>query len=187
MTDIHAAFSNTAQSYDRTRRQLIPRFDDFYGTAIELIPFDKNASLNILDLGAGTGLLTALVSEVFPNAKFTLSDFSEAMLDKAKQRFNSPNISYQISDYINEPIEGEYDVIMSALSIHHTPHELVPALFTKIYNALKTGGIFINADQVLGATPQTEAIYHETWLRQVQALGCPEEDLALSLERIKRG
>lgn len=53
---IQQAFNTAATEYDKLRRTLIPCFDDFYQTAIEVIPFDRTASLNVLDLGAGTGL-----------------------------------------------------------------------------------------------------------------------------------
>jgi tRNA (cmo5U34)-methyltransferase len=51
-----------AEGYDRARRQLVPPFDDFYGTVVESIPYEPEAAIRVLDLGAGTGLLSALVA-----------------------------------------------------------------------------------------------------------------------------
>jgi len=45
--------------------------------------------------------------------------------------------------------------------------------------------VFIDADQVCGSTPEIEARYRETWLRQVRACGVSEGDLAAALERMK--
>ncbi|WKL01736.1 hypothetical protein Q0F98_35615 [Paenibacillus amylolyticus] len=52
-------FDKVAQDYDVQRKQLIPCFDDFYGIALDLMesPLD---SPRILDLGAGTGLLSRI-------------------------------------------------------------------------------------------------------------------------------
>lgn len=59
---IKNAFDMAAKDYDQARKQLIPCFDDFYGTALELIPFETKDRINVLDLGAGTGLFSSLVA-----------------------------------------------------------------------------------------------------------------------------
>ena len=41
----------------------------------------------ILDIEAGTGLLSAFLMKRYPKASFTLIDISEKMLDIAKDRF----------------------------------------------------------------------------------------------------
>ena len=185
--NIKTVFDNAAQIYDQTRRQYIPCFDDFYGTALELIPYPRDAAIEILDLGAGTGLLAALLAEAFPHAQLTLLDISDEMLAKAKARFTaqSQRIHYHTLDYIHAPMPGQYDVVVSALSLHHSPRADLRAVFGKIYAALKDGGSFINADQALGPTPALEDQYHQTWLRQIRQLGCTEHEVALALERMK--
>ncbi|MCP4689764.1 MAG: class I SAM-dependent methyltransferase, partial [Desulfobacterales bacterium] len=47
------------------------------------------------------------------------------------------------------------------------------------------GGIFINADQVLGATPEIEKRYQETWLKQIRENGVTDAELAAARERMK--
>ncbi|MFN8496111.1 MAG: methyltransferase domain-containing protein [Caldilineaceae bacterium] len=185
--NIQTIFDNAAQIYDQTRRQYIPCFDDFYGTALELIPYPREAAINILDLGAGTGLMAALVAEAFPHAQITLLDISGEMLAKAKERFAAQGrrIRYHTLDYIHADIPGRYTVVVSALSLHHAPPADLQRIFQKIYAALDAGGIFMNADQVLGPTPELEHIYHQTWLRQIRQLGCTEHEVALALERMK--
>ena len=78
--NITQLFDLCAASYDRDRSKLVPCFDEFYGTVIRLIPFEPSATFRCLDLGAGTGLLAALVKQAFPNAAMHLTDASEAML-----------------------------------------------------------------------------------------------------------
>ncbi|MCX6046941.1 MAG: class I SAM-dependent methyltransferase [Chloroflexi bacterium] len=173
-----------------TRRQYIPCFDDFYGTTLDLIPYPRDATIKILDLGAGTGLLAALMAEAFPNAQITLLDISSEMLGKAQERFarqaeQAPRIHYHTLDYIHAEIPGRYDVIVSALSLHHSPPADLRAVFQKIYAALTDGGLFINADQVLGPTPALEAQYQQAWLRQIRQLGCTEHEIALALGRMQ--
>ena len=81
--NIQQAFNAAAADYDKLRRILIPCFDDFYGTAVEVIQSDRprgTAPLKVLDLGAGTGIYSGMVQAVFPNAEITLLDLAEEML-----------------------------------------------------------------------------------------------------------
>ena len=184
--NIKALFDAAAQDYDRTRPQYIPCFDEFYSTALDLIPHDNQANLKVLDIGAGTGLLSSLVSAAFPNAAITLADISSEMLGKARERFNSnPNIEYVVLDFIHAPITGKYDVVVSALALHHTPQEKLKSVFHKIFNALESGGHFINADQTLGTTPENEEKYAQAWLKGAKAKGCTDLDIEIAIERMK--
>lgn len=185
--DIKVLFDQAAQSYDQTRRRYIPGFDQFYGTVLELIPYPSEAEIRILDLGAGTGLLTALLAAALPKAQFTLVDISEEMLARARERFatDPARFTYQVLDYVTEPLTGDYDVVVSALSLHHTEWIALQQLFYRIYQVLRPGGLFINADQVLGATSANEAHYEANWQRRIRELGCTEEEVALAVGRMK--
>jgi len=184
---IKSAFDAGAKDYDSARKQLIPCFDDFYGTALDLIPFIETDTIKVLDLGAGTGLFSSLVAQRYPNAAFTLYDLSGAMLEEAKTRFENRdvNIHYVATDYSANEIDGQYDLIISALSIHHLTDIEKEQLFKKIYSSLNDNGIFINADQVLGETTHIEESYRNAWLKQVKEKGVTDKALASALERMK--
>ncbi len=186
MTAVKTAFDEAAQTYDRARRQLIPCFDDFYGTALALIPHQPQTSFQVLDLGAGTGLLSFLVAKKFAKARITLMDISQEMLSKARERFAGmeERLEFVAGDYA-DGFGGKFEVIISALSIHHLTDARKIKLFKNIYDALPDGGIFINAEQILGPTPHIEQVYQETWLRQIQDLGVSDGDLNAALERMK--
>lgn len=185
-TSLRKAFDLSAPTYDQTRRQLIPCFDDFYGTVLELIPYAPADRFRVLDLGAGTGLLSQLVGERFPQARITLMDIAEGMLAKARERFaGAPErVRFVTADY-SAGLEGEFEVVVSALSIHHLPDALKAQLFRRIHGVLTPGGLVINADQVLGASAKIDGVYRDTWLRQVRARGVSETELAAARERMK--
>lgn len=101
-----------------TRKKYIACFDDFYGTAIKRIPCHYHESFSMLDPGAGTGLFAALVKQVYPHARLTLSDIFVQMLAQARARFAADDsVSVILNDYIQEPLTGRYDVIISGLSL----------------------------------------------------------------------
>lgn len=184
---IKEVFDRWAETYDRARRQLIPCFDDFYQAALGQISFPDSAKIRVLDLGAGTGLLSLFVSQRFPDAEITLIDLSDAMLAKARRRFvdRPGRFTFFAADYLREAFPGRFDAVISALSIHHLTGDRKRALFGKVYEALTEGGVFINADQVLGATPEIEKAYRSAWLRQVRERGVSDDDLAAAQERMK--
>ena len=185
--NIQQAFNAAAADYDRLRRILIPCFEDFYRTAVEIIPFDRSAALKILDLGAGTGLYSGMVQALFPNAEFTLLDLAPEMLEKAKSRFSqmgkSPRIL--IGDYVESDWDSPYDLVISGLSIHHLSDLDKKRLYQRIYQALKPGGMFVNADQVLGKTPPLEKRYRQQWLDSVRTLGISDEELKAAQKRME--
>src|ERR671916_3379924 len=165
---IEASFDEAAAGYDRSRRQLVPGLDGFYGAALESVPFGPDAEIRVLDLGAGTGLLSSMVAERFPRSRVTLVDLSVEMLRVARRRFvgEPGRFEFRNMDYARKPLPLGYDLVVSALSIHHLTNGDKKELFERIHDALADGGYFVNADQVQGETPEEETSYREWWLRR---------------------
>lgn len=183
---VRRAFGTTAGDYDSARRQLIPGFDDFYGTAVAALPFAADSALTIADLGAGTGLLAARIAEAFPRARLILIDLADEMLAIARKRLAGRNaVEFRTGDYATAALPEGCDAVASALSIHHLPDDAKRRLFGRIYAALKPGGVFVNAEQVLGPTPELERFYDARWLAQVRAAGTTPEALAAARERMR--
>ena len=144
--EIQDIFDNHAKNYDKERRDLIPCFDDFYRIAIDVIDF-KGDNPRVIDLGAGTGLLTLFLLEKYPNAKVVLVDLADNMLDVARERFKgNENISFRNENYLTAEFDGEFDIIISSLSIHHLNQEDKVLLYNKYVNLLNDDGNFVNAD-----------------------------------------
>ena len=187
LQEIQNQFNAVSEKYDRQRRFLIPCFNDFYGTALTLSE-EVSTVKNILDVGAGTGLMSAFFHEKYPNAKITLIDISRDMLKKAEDRFQGKeNINFLNADFATVDLpENHYDLVVSGLAIHHLPNKLKQQLFSKIAKTLTPGGWFINADQVLGETDLTEKIYTENWKNHVQQnINLSQEEKESAFERIK--
>lgn len=179
-------FDQYASNYDESRKQLIPCFNEFYGTITKIIPFSSASNLSILDLGAGTGLLTGKIIKKFPNAQITAIDISSQMIEIAKSRLKEyESINYQVADYSHNFPSKKFDLIVSSLSIHHLADQCKIKLFRQIKKSLNENGVFINADQVLGESREIEKIYHRNWLEEVKANGVTEKALSEALDRMK--
>jgi len=185
---VQGLFNQYASEYDEARKRLVPCFDDFYQTVIDIVPFDREQRIVVLDLGAGTGLMTALLAATFVNAHFTLVDLADRMLDVARKRLNEfgRRFSFSTADYAGPgKITGECDLVVSGLSIHHLDDHRKERLFQAVFQHLKPGGLFINADQVLGETPEIDQIYRSKWISKVRYLGSSEEEIRAAFERMK--
>jgi tRNA (cmo5U34)-methyltransferase len=182
---IKELFGANADKYDEQRRKVIPCFDDFYETTVDLIPFGQEDAFRFLDLGAGTGLLTALILAKFPNAIPTVIDISEEMLAKARERFErEKHVSFCTLDYAVSALPGEYDLVVSAMSIHHLVDLKKRELFSNIYEVLLPGGTFIHAELVKGATEIVEALYQRVWLEHLKQTDLGEDQLSLIFQRM---
>ena len=161
---VRTQFNALSSEYDGFRRKLIPAFDAFYGAGIEFLACGEAAPA-ALDAGAGTGIFTARLLERYPDASVALLDFSDNMLEVAREKFSqNTRISY-ISGDINEAVPGEarYDIVISALSLHHLDTEEKRAFFKKVRAALRKGGEFVIADIVKQADPALEARFDAQW------------------------
>lgn len=183
---VAAAFDAAANDYDAPRRWLIPCFEPLYGAAIELIAeWGPQPGAQALDLGAGTGLFAAMVRRAFADIRFDLVDIAPAMLERARQRFAGDEaISYTVADYATAALGGPYDLVVSALSIHHLDDAAKRDLFRRVMAALQPGGLFVNVEQILAPTAPLEARAHARWRAQALALGASEAMLAAAEGRM---
>ncbi|MBM7790790.1 class I SAM-dependent methyltransferase [Tenggerimyces flavus] len=174
------AFGAVAGTYDASRRRLVTCFDDFYAAATRFATLDLPANAKVLDLGAGTGLLSLLIAGVRPDATFTLVDVAQPMLDQADRELTARGIAHRtvLRDLTDELPEGEYDAIVSALAIHHLDDAGKRDLYARAANALADGGVFVNAEQVAGPTPRLDALYDELWEADARENGSDDAEVA---------
>jgi tRNA (cmo5U34)-methyltransferase len=178
------AFSAHAAEYTSLRRRLVPTFDMFYGAAIAALGCRSGGPVaRVLDVGAGTGVLTVAVAEAYPDARFELLDGSAPMLAEAQERLGDRVEAVHVQDMAAGLPQGPFDAVVSALAIHHLEDRDKQVLFGRIHDVLRPGGVFVNAEQTLGPTPELAEFYRDTWARMCEEQGASDEEIAGAKER----
>lgn len=136
----------------------IPFADVHFDVIHRLINAAEVEVHNVLDLGAGNGIATFEVAKCQPVKRATLTEFSEPMLDLARQRVADENAGFDptfiAGDFRQRDWQdavarhGPYDLVVSRFAIHHIPDEMKRALYGDILGFLRSGGLFINIEHV---------------------------------------
>lgn len=182
--NIREQFNLVAQEYDINRRKFIPCFEEFYSGTTDFISANIAQPRRVLDLGAGTGLLSYYWFQKFPDSEYLLVDIAEEMLNVARRRFAGlDNVSCRILDYTHGLPDEDFDVIISALSVHHLENPDKQRLFADICRKLPEGGLFVNYDQFCAGNEQMNRWFDSYWEEQLAHSGLSDKDIELWNER----
>jgi tRNA (cmo5U34)-methyltransferase len=184
---VDQAFDQAAAYYDDWVRKALPNYDELFVAATELIPFSADEAVDVLDLGAGTGLFSWHVLQKLPGARFVLVDLATRLLAIAQSRFrdNADQFQFVEGDYQHLDFSRQFDLAISSISVHHLDDSEKQTLFGRIHNALRSGGLFINVDQVKAPTTKLQELYWSNWLKGVRERGGSEEEIRSSIRRRK--
>jgi tRNA (cmo5U34)-methyltransferase len=180
------AFSAHATDYTALRRRLVPFYDAFYGAVVDVLGLlGEGRPRRVLDLGAGTGLLSREIGAAFPQARFELLDGSEPMLREARRELADRVAAVHVADMAGALPAGPFDAVVSALAIHHLDDHGKRDLFGRVHDVLAPGGVFVNADQVVASSSSLAGVYEAVWTRQCRALGATQAELDGAGERMR--
>ena len=111
----------------------------------------------VLELGTGTGETALRVRARHPDAGWLGIDSSEAMLGRARERLADADLRLQRLE--DELPVGPYDLVVSALAVHHLDGAAKRDLFSRVARVLKPGGRFVLGDVVVPAAGQEGPIF----------------------------
>jgi ubiquinone/menaquinone biosynthesis C-methylase UbiE len=102
----------------------------------------------IMDLGCGTGNLTAHLLEKCPNAKIYGVDPSMNMIEVCASRFGKePRVNISLGDGTRVDFLSEhFDYAVSNIALHHVLPELRPRCAGEIWRVLKPNGVLVYSD-----------------------------------------
>ncbi|MBX6390595.1 MAG: class I SAM-dependent methyltransferase [Frankia sp.] len=106
----------------------------------------------VLDLGAGTGETSRRVLAAHPGASLVALDESEPMLAAARRAL--PADAELVVGRLEDPLPaGPFDLVVSALAVHHLHAAGKADLFRRVADVLRPGGRFVLADVVVPEEP----------------------------------
>ena len=103
-----------------------------------------NTSMDVMDFGCGTGLVSFLISSSVKSV--TGVDSSKGMLEVLNQKISKNHIQ-NIKTLFNEDFKtltGKFDLIVSSMTLHHI--ENIPSILKKFFGLLKPNGYLCIAD-----------------------------------------
>jgi len=134
-------FANKSKTWDMNSK----RVQNAQGIAELIVKnIELNKSMKIMDLGAGTGLLSYFVAPFV--GKIVAVDNSPSMLREFQSKCDEFSCETEVKEIdIVKYDSGEmYDGVISSMTIHHI--EDIPALLKKLYNMVNENGFIALAD-----------------------------------------
>jgi tRNA threonylcarbamoyl adenosine modification protein (Sua5/YciO/YrdC/YwlC family) len=154
-SELEAALGATQYHFDPDTylemiRQDIPLYDRLQD---ELARASGSGARQMLELGTGSGETARRLLERHPDAALIGIDTSEAMLALAGSRLPAQRVSLRVSRLEDPLPAGRFDLVASALCVHHLRAGHKRDLFARIHAALTPSGRFVLADVVVPVDP----------------------------------
>jgi tRNA (cmo5U34)-methyltransferase len=136
--------------YERMIRDDVPAYDRLHD---ELVAASGSGGQRILELGTGTGETARRLLARHPAARLVGIDASPEMLDVARARLPAERVDLRVGR-LEEPLPtGPFDLVASALAVHHLDPGQKERLFARIREVVAPGGRFVLADVVVPSDP----------------------------------
>jgi tRNA (cmo5U34)-methyltransferase len=166
-----------ADAYDVEIRRFIPHYDDMLATGVELLATLAPPTAHVLDLGGGTGALSAAVLGGLPEARVTVLDVDSEMLGEARRRLApfAERVEFREASFF-DPLPAA-DAVVASLALHHV-HDLGAKtdLYRAIHGALAPGGVFLNLDAAITADPRLNELTFDRWALRMAEHGITDAE-----------
>jgi len=156
----------------------------------DLFPFPPDASVTILDVGAGYGPVSKFILDQFPKATCIAQDGSTPMLQRAQRRMAAYGARFTTSqsDLFDRhwlPAQyGPFDAAVSASCLHNLrDFPRIGEIYRDIRTHLKPGGVFLNFDLVNAPTLALRQHYDRVSAAQRRRDGAPSTGVEAMLQR----
>jgi tRNA threonylcarbamoyl adenosine modification protein (Sua5/YciO/YrdC/YwlC family) len=139
-----------AASYDAMIQGDLPGYHELQ-RQLELA--SGEGARRVLELGTGTGETAGRLLRRHPEATLVGVDESDEMLSAARERLPRERASLVVSRLEDPLPEGPFDLVATALAVHHLSPEDKRALFARVHALLGPGGRFVLADVIVPVNP----------------------------------
>lgn len=147
LQDMKTFFKERVEGYDAHMIETVAGCAEGYEMMARFIPSDTKS---LLDLGCGTGLQLSGILKKIPDIQVTGVDLSRDMLEKLKEKYKGYAIELIEGSYFDVALgNNKYHASISFQTMHHFKKDKKLALYKRIYDALKVGGVYIECDYML--------------------------------------
>ena len=136
-------------TYDELVQREVPAYHRLQA-AVAAAAGDFDAT-RVLELGTGTGETLRRVVAQHPDASFVGIDESDSMLSYAREAV--PGADLRVARLQDRLPAGEFDLVFSALAVHHLDALEKADLFRRIASQLRPGGRFVLGDLIVPDDP----------------------------------
>lgn len=129
----------------------------------------------ILEIGAGTGVVTELLMKYYTDTLMTAVDGAASMLERAKaKRYfleNENRIKWVTADYSDsswlEGIENPFELIVIFDALHHLSHERKKQLYAEVYDLVKADGYLYISDHIVTKWEYYKEPQYSLWMEEI--------------------
>jgi len=163
-----------AAEYDELTARTVPDMESFYKAVTDSLPGE---SMRVLELGCGTGILTARIRRTHPDAAVICIDSSQEMLSVARQKPELMGTTWIQGDIRNPWPEGSFDAVVSTFCLPALDPGDQRTVLKRAYCTLRPGGVCITGCVVRPATADEEKHHLARWETFMQNVGLDPEEI----------
>lgn len=152
------------ESWDRQQEWYMPDREERFRIMLDMVEAFAGTEPRVLDLACGTGSITARLLDRFPRATSTGVDLDPALLAIARGTFQGDGRVTFVEADLKDPDwparlpYGVYDAVLTATALHWLRTEPLEALYGRVAELVRDGGVFMNADHMIDdTTPRINA------------------------------
>ncbi|WP_225075526.1 class I SAM-dependent methyltransferase [Streptomyces sp. CoT10] len=146
------------ESWDRQQEWYMPDREERFRIMLDMVEALVGTTPRVLDLACGTGSITARLLARFPRATSTGVDLDPALLAIARGTFDGDErVSFVTADLKDPDWPAKlpydsYDAVLTATALHWLHSEPLAALYGRVAELVRDGGVFMNADHMIDET-----------------------------------
>lgn len=182
--------SDTARVFDDMLERSVPLYWELQRMIGEIAVEFAQDGTNIYDLGCSTGItLSILHNSINKNVKFIGVDYSQAMLDKCRERITAGKFTKEfelICSDLNQPIRiDKASVIVLNLTLQFVRPLYRDNLIKCIYNGLLEQGCLILVEKVLGGDSIFNRLFIKFYYEMKKRQGYSELEISKKREALE--
>jgi tRNA (cmo5U34)-methyltransferase len=166
-----------ASEYDDVILNVIPEYGTMHAMIVRWCQSVLPTNPKIIDLGGGTGSLTAAIAESFKDAQIEVWDIDPKMIEIGRHRLAKYGNRVQfVQRSFEEPLPM-CDAVVTCIALHHVKDSgKKTRIYTNICRALRSPGIFANGDATMSLEKNTAQATYRLWTDFMLAKGLTDTE-----------